>query len=88
MALAAPCMICSERERAVPVEPFPPLEVVAAVGVGPLVLLLKYFVKIEVGLTRGQRLPVDDNPAQLAPVLLHLGHGSGQAQSLRLCNGR
>ena len=40
LALAAPCMICSERERGAACVVFPPLEVVAAVEVGQVLFLL------------------------------------------------
>ena len=31
-------------------------------------------------------IPVDNDPAELTPVLLHLRHGRGQTQPVGLCN--
>ena len=96
LAFAAPCMICSESESAWPELPFPPREVVAAVRLGPVVFLLVKEVSVcqyvhtsvcqyvSMSVCECFLLPVHNHPAQLAPVLLHLGHGGGEAQSVRL----
>ena len=88
LAFAAPCMICSESESAWPELPFPPREVVAAVRLGPAVFLLAKEVSVcqyvSMSVCQCFLLPVHNHPAQLAPVLLHLGHGGGEAQSVGL----
>ena len=48
LALAAPCMICSERESGAPLVAFPPLEAVAAVEVGQLLAFLLRYKQLEV----------------------------------------
>ena len=88
LAFAAPCMICSESESAWPELPFPPREVVAAVRLGPAVFLLAKEVSVcqyvRMSVCQCFLLPVHNHPTQLAPVLLHLGHGGGEAQSVGL----